>query len=321
MRVCCAGCGCEPTLFATHWATVLGHWSLSDHRHARCATAPCSRPSRSTPTPPFRSAWSWWSIDPGGRNHGLRRGGAPDAGRAGPRPRRRLLHLLVAQGGAAAASRSTTACSGTPRTTRASRAATTSSTPVPPPTSTSCRWPSTCCATTATSAYCLGSNYIWAWENNKIMREAVLAAGGTVLAERYVPVGETRPRRHRPPDPRLPPELRLQHPDRRLRPTPSSAPSAAPPASAGIDQAARMPVASCSLAEPELVEIGRRGRGRASQLERLLREHRHAGQPRLRRRPTDAASRTPARPRPMPKRPTSPCICWPVRSGARAPPR
>ena len=25
-----------------------------------------------------------------------------------------------------------------------------------------------------TSAYCLGSNYIWAWENNKIMREAVL---------------------------------------------------------------------------------------------------------------------------------------------------
>ena len=28
------------------------------------------------------------------------------------------------------------------------------------------------------AAYCIGSNYIWAWENNKIMREAVLAAGG-----------------------------------------------------------------------------------------------------------------------------------------------
>ena len=67
-----------------------------------------------------------------------------------------------------------------------------------------------------TSAYCLGSNYIWAWENNKIMREAVLAAGGTVLAERYVPVGELdldgivrqildcR-------------ELHLQHPDQRFR--------------------------------------------------------------------------------------------------------
>ena len=40
-------------------------------------------------------------------------------------------------------------------------------------------------------AFCIGSNYIWAWENNKIMREAVLAAGGAVLAERYFPVGET----------------------------------------------------------------------------------------------------------------------------------
>ena len=40
-------------------------------------------------------------------------------------------------------------------------------------------------------AYFIGSNYIWAWENNKIMREAVLAAGGAVLAERYAPVGET----------------------------------------------------------------------------------------------------------------------------------
>ena len=41
------------------------------------------------------------------------------------------------------------------------------------------------------SAYCIGSNYIWAWENNKIMREAVVAGGGVVLAERYFPVGET----------------------------------------------------------------------------------------------------------------------------------
>ena len=39
-------------------------------------------------------------------------------------------------------------------------------------------------------AYFIGSNYIWAWENNKIMREAVLAAGGAVLAERYAPVAE-----------------------------------------------------------------------------------------------------------------------------------
>jgi ABC-type branched-subunit amino acid transport system substrate-binding protein len=32
-----------------------------------------------------------------------------------------------------------------------------------------------------TRAYCIGSNYIWAWENNKIMREAVAAHSGEVL--------------------------------------------------------------------------------------------------------------------------------------------
>ena len=30
-------------------------------------------------------------------------------------------------------------------------------------------------------AYCIGSNYIWAWENNKIMREAGYGAGGAVF--------------------------------------------------------------------------------------------------------------------------------------------
>lgn len=41
------------------------------------------------------------------------------------------------------------------------------------------------------SAYCVGSNYIWAWENNRILREAISPAGGNVLAERYFPVGST----------------------------------------------------------------------------------------------------------------------------------
>jgi branched-chain amino acid transport system substrate-binding protein len=41
------------------------------------------------------------------------------------------------------------------------------------------------------SAYLVGSNYIWAWENNKIMREAAHDAGGEVVVERYLPVGET----------------------------------------------------------------------------------------------------------------------------------
>ena len=44
--------------------------------------------------------------------------------------------------------------------------------------------------TRGTRAYCVGSNHIWPWENNKIMREVVQSAGGVVLAERYFPVGE-----------------------------------------------------------------------------------------------------------------------------------
>jgi branched-chain amino acid transport system substrate-binding protein len=104
-------------------------------------------------------------------------------------------------------------------------------------------------------AWCLGSNYIWAWENNKIMREAVLAAGGAILAERYLAVGETDLDA-------VVTQILDARPDfvfntligtsayaffRRFR---------AAAKARGIDQAKEIPVASCSLAEPELVEIG-----------------------------------------------------------------
>jgi branched-chain amino acid transport system substrate-binding protein len=103
--------------------------------------------------------------------------------------------------------------------------------------------------------YCVGSNYIWAWENNKIMREAVYAAGGTILAERYFPVGE------------------LDF-DSVIEQIIDSRPSFVfntligvsayaffrafrrAAEARGIDQPRTMPIASCSLAEPELVEIG-----------------------------------------------------------------
>ncbi len=39
--------------------------------------------------------------------------------------------------------------------------------------------------------YCLGSNYIWAWENNRIMREIVVTCNGSIVAEKYLPVGST----------------------------------------------------------------------------------------------------------------------------------
>ncbi len=103
--------------------------------------------------------------------------------------------------------------------------------------------------------WCIGSNYVWAWENNRIMREAVQAAGGTVLAERYLPVGET--------------DFALvikQILDARpsfvfntLIGTSAYAFFRAfrqAATEAGIDQPASLPIASCSLAEPELMEIG-----------------------------------------------------------------
>ncbi|MDR4306605.1 transporter substrate-binding domain-containing protein [Chelatococcus sambhunathii] len=104
-------------------------------------------------------------------------------------------------------------------------------------------------------AFCVGSNYIWAWENNRILREVVVARAGTVLAERYLPVGETDF------DKTIEAILAAQ-PNfvfssligvsgysfiRRLREA---------CVARGIDQPAVMPIASCNLNEPDLVDIG-----------------------------------------------------------------
>jgi ABC-type branched-subunit amino acid transport system substrate-binding protein len=105
------------------------------------------------------------------------------------------------------------------------------------------------------TGYCIGSNYIWAWENNKIMREAVHTAGGHVLAERYFPVGEIdfdgvvaqiidcRPHF----------VFNTLIGDSAYAFIRSFRRAAAV---RGVNQAKQMPVASCSLSEPELVEIG-----------------------------------------------------------------
>ena len=39
--------------------------------------------------------------------------------------------------------------------------------------------------------YCVGSNYIWAWENSRIARDFVTNSGGRIIADRYVPMGST----------------------------------------------------------------------------------------------------------------------------------
>ena len=104
-------------------------------------------------------------------------------------------------------------------------------------------------------AFCVGSNYIWAWENNRILREAIGPNGGTVLAERYVPVGDTD-------FGQLIEAILAARPSfvfntligessyqfmRDLR-------SAC--ARRGFDQPSTIPVASCTLSEPELEAIG-----------------------------------------------------------------
>lgn len=42
-----------------------------------------------------------------------------------------------------------------------------------------------------TNIYCIGSNYIWPWENNRIMRQIAADCGGRILRERYLSVGCT----------------------------------------------------------------------------------------------------------------------------------
>jgi ABC-type branched-subunit amino acid transport system substrate-binding protein len=40
-------------------------------------------------------------------------------------------------------------------------------------------------------SFLLGSNYIWGWETNRVARDLIADAGGQVLGERYLPLGET----------------------------------------------------------------------------------------------------------------------------------
>lgn len=104
-------------------------------------------------------------------------------------------------------------------------------------------------------AFCIGSNYIWAWENNRILRERLSIAGGGVIAERCFPVGETD-------FSQVIDAIIAARPDfvfntligtssyRFLGELRSCC------AARGVDQAAEIPVASCTLSEPELEAIG-----------------------------------------------------------------
>src|SRR5271169_5104788 len=43
----------------------------------------------------------------------------------------------------------------------------------------------------ARDVFCVGSNYVWTWETNRVMREIVSGAGGHIFAERLLDMGET----------------------------------------------------------------------------------------------------------------------------------
>jgi ABC-type branched-subunit amino acid transport system substrate-binding protein len=104
------------------------------------------------------------------------------------------------------------------------------------------------------TAFCIGSNYIWAWENNRILREAIGPAG-SVVAERYFPLGCTD---------------FTQAIDAILATRPAFVFNTligissyqflrdlrAACMAGGINQIEAIPVASCTLSEPELTAIG-----------------------------------------------------------------
>jgi branched-chain amino acid transport system substrate-binding protein len=104
-------------------------------------------------------------------------------------------------------------------------------------------------------AWFIGSNYVWAWESHRIMRDALNQTGGRVLGERYLPIGDTdlaqavaqiieaRPRFvfNNLIGESAYAFFRALRAECRRR---------------GIDQTADMPVLSCTLSEPELLEIG-----------------------------------------------------------------
>src|SRR5258708_39263231 len=106
-----------------------------------------------------------------------------------------------------------------------------------------------------TRAFCVGSNYIWAWGNNRIFRAAMTARGGTVIADRSLSVGYTE-------FDHVISAILDQRPDfvfNNLIGTSAYAFFRAFRAAcraAGIDQVNEIPVASCTLSEPELAAIG-----------------------------------------------------------------
>jgi ABC-type branched-subunit amino acid transport system substrate-binding protein len=113
------------------------------------------------------------------------------------------------------------------------------------------------------SGFLIGSNYIWGWETNRVARDVIADAGGSVLGERYLPIGETDVSR-------LIDEIRATRPDFILNNLigTSSYAFLADYAELGRRDShfapERCPILSCNLTECELPAIGDAGQGHLS---------------------------------------------------------
>lgn len=113
------------------------------------------------------------------------------------------------------------------------------------------------------NGFLTGSNYIWGWETNRVARDLIADAGGRVLGERYLPLGETDVSR-------LIEEIRATRPNFILN-------NLIGPSSYAFFQAYAelsrqddyftpqyCPIISCNLTECELPAIGAAGNGHLS---------------------------------------------------------
>lgn len=103
--------------------------------------------------------------------------------------------------------------------------------------------------------YCVGSNYIWPWECTRIFREVTCAQGGTILQERYISLGNTDVER-------VLDEIEKLRPDVIFNTLIGNSSYAFYRALGKRRQEGEnsfllnVPVASCTLSEPELLAIG-----------------------------------------------------------------
>ena len=113
------------------------------------------------------------------------------------------------------------------------------------------------------NALLLGSNYIWGWETNRVARDLIADAGGVVLAERYLPIGETDVTR-------LIGEIKATRPDFILNNLIGTSSYAFISAYSELGRRDahfrpdRCPILSCNLTECELPALGSKAKGHLS---------------------------------------------------------